>query len=126
MNAKETRQYETLLRVNDFETIHRRLFTEQRLAIETFADVAAIVEELAATHLTTMTASVSARAARKVAARAALYDLLVKVSHTAKVLRTRGRTARRVEGARGPRNGAGDQPTDAATNADAAPTSAAA
>lgn len=92
MNSKEARQFDMLLRVEDFGTTHRRLFTEPGLATDTFADVAAVVKELAATHLATVTASVSARAERKATARAALHGVLVKASHTAKVLRTRGRT----------------------------------
>ena len=92
MNARETRQYEMLQRVDDFGTTHRLLFPQPGLAADTFAAVAAVVKELAATHLASVTASVSSRVSRKAAARAALRDLMVKASHTAKVLRTRGRT----------------------------------
>lgn len=92
MNGKETRQYEMLLRVRDFGTTYRQLFASPGAASDAFADVAVAIDDLAATNLATITASAAARAERKGAARAALNDLLLKVSHTAKVLRTPGRT----------------------------------
>lgn len=92
MNARETRQYEMLMRVRDFGTTYRHLFGPGA-AGDAFADVAGAIENLAATDLATITASAAARAERKTAARAALSDLLLKISQTAKVLRTRGRMA---------------------------------
>ena len=90
MNDRETRQYEMLIRVRDFGTSNRHLFDDTGVARDAFAGVAAAIDDLAANNLTTMTASVSSRVERKAAARAALHELLLKVSHTAKVLRGRG------------------------------------
>lgn len=92
MNARETRQYEMLLRVRDFGTANRHLFDEPGVALDAFAAVAAAVSELAAANLRTMAASASARAQRKAEARAAINEVLLKVNHTAKVLRARGMT----------------------------------
>ena len=90
MNGKQTRQYEMFLRVRDVVASHRDRF-DAPAAIDAIADLTAIVEELAATHLAAITASDSARGARKAAARAAINDLLLRVNHTEKVLRARGR-----------------------------------
>jgi hypothetical protein len=92
MDGIQRRQYEMLLRVRDFGNTHRHLFPEASVAAQTFAAVSATIDDLTATDLMKMSASLSARADRKAAARKALTDLLVKVTQLGKVLRARGRT----------------------------------
>jgi hypothetical protein len=92
MNAKERRQYEMLLRVRDFARTHSHLFSGSGLAREAFGCINTAVDELTATDLLKLSASVSARADRKARARQALTDLLLKVSRPARVLRARGQT----------------------------------
>jgi hypothetical protein len=91
MNAFERRQYEMLLRVRDFGNTHRQLFSAPG-AQQTFAAVSATIDNLTATALLKVTASVSARADRKEAKRKALVDLLARVSQLARVLRAGGWT----------------------------------
>ena len=90
MNAKETRQYEMLLRVRDFGNTHRELFAGSSVAQQAFAAVGAGIDDLTATDMRKMSASMSARAGRKAVAREALTDTLLKVSQLVKVLRARG------------------------------------
>jgi len=90
MNAHERRQYEMLLRLRDFSHTHKDLFASSPLAQEAFSSVSSAIDELTATDLLKMSASVSARADRKVIARRALSELLAKVSQLARVLRARG------------------------------------
>jgi hypothetical protein len=92
MNAKETRQYEMLLRVRDFGNAHRELFAGSSVAQQAFAAVGRAIDDLTATDMRKMSASISARAGRKTAAREALTDVLLKVSQLVKVLRARGQT----------------------------------
>lgn len=91
MNSKERRQYEMLVRVRDFGNTHRNLFTTSTVAQEMFAAVGTAVAELTATDMKKMSASVSARADRKVTSRKALIDLLQKAGQLVKVLRAEGR-----------------------------------
>src|SRR2546426_6544305 len=90
MNAKETRQYEMLLRVRDFGNTHRESFAGSSVAQQAFAAVGAGIDDLTATDMRRMSASMSARAERKAAAREALADMLLKVTQLVKVLRARG------------------------------------
>ena len=90
MDSQETRQYEMLQRVRDFGNIHRQRFTEGGVAAKTFAGLAAVIDDLAATDIAKRSASAAARADRKAAARKALGDLLVQVSQTARVLQAAG------------------------------------
>jgi hypothetical protein len=90
MNAHERRQYEMLLRLRDFSNTHKDLFAASPLAQEAFGNVNAAIDELTATDLLKLSASVAARADRKVIARRALSELLAKVSQLARVLRARG------------------------------------
>jgi len=92
MNAKETRQFEMLLRVRDFVETHRDLFTSVPAANTVCAAVDAAVAELAATDVMKMSAAASARAARKAAARERILKVLQRASRAAKILRTKGRT----------------------------------
>jgi hypothetical protein len=92
MNAIERRQYEMLLRVRDFGNTHRHLFSESSVAQQTFAAVSAAIDDLTVTDMLKMSASISARAGRKAAARKALKDVLLKVRDLGKVLRASGRT----------------------------------
>jgi hypothetical protein len=92
MNAKETRQYEMLLRVRDFGNTHRELFAGSSVAQQAFAAVGRTIDDLTATDMRKMSASISARAERKGAAREALTEVLLKVSQLVKVLRARGQT----------------------------------
>jgi hypothetical protein len=92
MNIKETRQYEMLLRLRDFSNTHGQLLEASPVAKAAFASINAAINELTATDLLKLSASVSARADRKAIARKALIELLVKVSQLARVLRARGQT----------------------------------
>jgi hypothetical protein len=92
MNAHERRQYETLLRLRDFGQNNRDLFASP-IAQEAFASVSAAIDELTATDLLKRSASMSARADRKLKARRALGELLVKVGQFVRVLRARGQNA---------------------------------
>ena len=91
MNASQTRQYEMLQRVRDFGNTYRHLFSAPG-AQQAFATIDAAVGELTATALRKLSATLSARADQKAAARSALVDLLQRVSRLARVLRARGRT----------------------------------
>jgi hypothetical protein len=93
MNANERRQYEMLLRLRDFGQTNKDLFAASPVAQEAFASVGAAIDELTATDQLKMSASVSARADRKLIARRALSELLVKVSRFVRVLRARGQNA---------------------------------
>jgi hypothetical protein len=93
MNAHERRQYETLLRLRDFGQTNRDLFAASPVAQEAFASVSSAIDELTATDLLKMSASVSARADRKLIARRTLSELLVKVGQFVRVLRARGQNA---------------------------------
>jgi hypothetical protein len=90
MNARETRQYEMLLRVRDFGNTHRERFAGSIVAQQAFAAVGVAIDDLTATDMRKMSASISARGTRKAAAREALIDLLLKVNQLARVLRARG------------------------------------
>ena len=92
MNAKETRQYEMLLRVQDFGNTHRESFAGSSVAQQAFAAVGRAIDDLTTTDMRKMSASISARAGRKAEAREALTDVLLKVSQLVKVLRARGQT----------------------------------
>ena len=90
MNATDRRQYEMLLRLRDFSNTHRDLFASSTVAQEAFASLGTAIDELTATDLLKVSASVSARADRKAIARKILIDVLVKVSTLARVLRAQG------------------------------------
>ena len=90
MDSHETRQYEMLQRVRDFGNIHRQRFADGSVALKAFAALGVLIGDLAATDVAKRSASASARADRKAAARKALTDLLVKVSQTARVLQASG------------------------------------
>ena len=90
MNATDRRQYEMLLRLRDFSSTHRDLFAGSAVAQEAFASLTSAIDELTATDLLKVSASVSARADRKAAARKTLIEVLVKVSTLGRVLRARG------------------------------------
>jgi len=90
MNAYETRQYEMFQRVREFGNTHRDLFPDPGIALDTFAALAGVIAELAATDIAKRSASATARGDRKAAARAALGALLLKVSQTARVIREHG------------------------------------
>ena len=90
MDSQETRQYEMLQRVRDFGNIHRQRFADGSVALKAFTALGAVIGDLAATDVAKRSASASARADRKAAARKALSDLLVKVSQTARVLQANG------------------------------------
>ena len=89
MIRKHTRQFEMLLRVRDFAKAHAQVFSSPALRTPSNA-VTKAVDELAATDLVKVTASVSARADRLTEARKTLTDLLLKVGQLARVLRARG------------------------------------
>ena len=91
MNAHERRQYEMLLRLRDFGQTNKELFAQSPVAQETFASVSSAIDELTVNDLLKMSASAAARADRKLIARRALSELLVKVSQFVRVLRARGR-----------------------------------
>ena len=82
MNATERRQYEMLLRLRDFSNTHSDLFASSPVAQEAFAAVNTAIDELTATDLLKLSASVQARADRKAIARRALTELLMKVIET--------------------------------------------
>ena len=90
MNAGQRRQYEMLVRLQDFGNTHRDLFGGSPVAQEAFASLDAAVTELAATDQLKLAASAAARNGRKALARKALTELLVKVGSLARVLRARG------------------------------------
>jgi hypothetical protein len=90
MNATERRDYEMLMRLRDFGSTHRDLFAGSAVAQEAFASVSTAIDELTATDLLKLSASVSARADRKAMTRKTLIDLLVKASTLARVLKARG------------------------------------
>ena len=91
MKTRQRRQYEMLLRVRDFGNTYRELFSGSPGAQQTIAALGATIDDLTATDMAKLAASMSARADRKTAARKVLTDLLLRVSHLGKVLRARGR-----------------------------------
>jgi hypothetical protein len=90
MNATERRQYEMLLRLQDFSNTYRDLFAGSAVALEAFSSVNAAIDALTATDLLKLSASVSARADRKAMARKTLVDQLVKANTLARVLKAHG------------------------------------
>lgn len=92
MHAKDTRQYELLVRVRDVGHTPREVFAGSIVAQQAFAAVGRAIDDLTAPDIRKMSASMSARAGRKTAARAALTDVLLKVSQLVTVLRARGQT----------------------------------
>jgi hypothetical protein len=90
MNAKQTRQFEMLLRVRDFGNTYRESFAGSAGAQHVFSELGATIDGLAAMDMTKLAASLSARADRKAAARKELIDLLLRISQLGKVLRARG------------------------------------
>src|SRR5215212_10270295 len=91
MTGIERRQFEMLVRVRNFGNTNRALFASSPVAQQTFAAVGTAIDDLAATDMKKMSASASARAGRKVAARRALLDVLQKVNQLARNLRAEGR-----------------------------------
>ena len=92
MERRQTKQLEMLVRVRHFGDMHRDAFARSDVASRAFAAVSAAVDDLTAVDVKKMSASQSARADRKRAARKALVDLLTDVGELAKVLRATGRT----------------------------------
>ena len=92
MKTRQTRKYEMLQRVSAFCSTHGDSFPTSSAAHEVFAALSAALDELAATDVMKISASVSSRADRKAAARKELSDLLMNVSQLARVFRARGRT----------------------------------
>lgn len=92
MNVKERRQYEMLLRVRHFGRTYRDVFARVPAAPRVFAALDTAIDDLAATDVMKMSASVSARADRKAAARQVLITLLQRASRLARLLRADGRT----------------------------------
>ena len=90
MNAGQRRQYEMLVRLQDFGNTNRDLFAASPVAQGAFAFVDTAVTELAATDQRKHSASAAARNGRKALARKALTDTLMKVCTFARVLRSRG------------------------------------
>ena len=64
MNGTQRRQFEMLQRIRDFGHTHRDLFTRSIVAPQVFAAVGAMIDELTATDMKKLSASVSARADR--------------------------------------------------------------
>ena len=91
MTRKHRRQYELLVRVSEFAVAYAHVFSESGAGRAALAAIRAAVEELAATDMVKLEASISARADRLSAARKTLTDLLLKVSQLARVLRATGR-----------------------------------
>src|SRR5688500_7730447 len=92
MRTSQTRQFQSLQQVREFAKTYREAFPASSAAHEVFAALDAAVDELAASDVQKLTASVSVRAGRKQAASKALYGLLMGVSQLARVFRARGRT----------------------------------
>jgi hypothetical protein len=80
-----------LVRVRNFGNTNRASFVSSPVAQQTFAAVSAAIDDLASTDMKKMSASASARADQKAAARQVLLDLLQKVGQLAKNLRAEGR-----------------------------------
>lgn len=85
MKTRQTRQYEMLQRVRDFGTTYRGLVSVVQPRARGVRGRGRVSDVLK------MSASVSARADRKRAARTALHGLLMDVSQLARVFRARGR-----------------------------------
>jgi hypothetical protein len=86
MRDNDRRRYEMLARVRDFGATYGQLFPESSLAPQAFASITTGIAQIEAHHLAERTATVSARATRKVAARKALRERLIKVAATARVI----------------------------------------
>jgi hypothetical protein len=86
MNDIDRRQYEMLVRVRDFGASHAHLFPASSLAQQAFADVTTGLREIEAHDVAEASASVSARATRKLEARRALVERLMLIARTAQVL----------------------------------------
>jgi hypothetical protein len=82
----DRRRCQMLARVRDFGSRYGHLLPESSLARQSFAAVTTRLQEIDAYDLAETSALVSARAARKVAARKALLDRLVLVGKSARVL----------------------------------------
>jgi hypothetical protein len=86
MNNKDRRRYEMLVRVRDFGASNGHLFPESSLAQQAFGEVTSGVKEIETHDLAEASASVSARATRKLEARRALVERLMLVAKTAQVV----------------------------------------
>jgi hypothetical protein len=86
MNNKDRRRYEMLARVRDFGASNGHLFPESSLAQQAFGEVTSGVKEIETHDLAEASASVSARATRKLEARRALVERLMLVAKTAQVV----------------------------------------
>jgi hypothetical protein len=91
MTGIERRQFEMIVRVRNFGNTNQALFSSSPVAQQTFAAVSTAIDDLGATDMRKMSASVSARAGRKKAARQALIDVLQKACQLARNLRAEGR-----------------------------------
>ena len=92
MTGTERRQYEMLVRVRNFGETNRALFESSPVAQQTFLVVGAAIDDLGAADMRKMSASASARADRREAARRTLRELLQHVAGLARTLRAEGRT----------------------------------
>ena len=92
MNGRERRQFEMLVRVRDFGNTHPLLFASSPVALQTFAAVGAAIDQLTATGMKKMSASVAVRGDRKAIARRALMELLQNAAQLARNLRADGQT----------------------------------
>ena len=80
------RRYEMLMRVREFGASYGHLFPDSSLAHQAFAEVTAGIREIEAQDLAEASATVSARATRKLEARRALVERLILVAKTAQVV----------------------------------------
>ena len=86
MTSDTRRQYEMLIRVRNFGKTYGQLFPEATLAQQTFADLAAAIDQAQTQQVAKTTATVSARATRTEPAREALTQWVLKIAATARVI----------------------------------------
>jgi hypothetical protein len=79
-----------LLRLRDFSNTNRDLFASSTAAQAAFASLSTAIDELTATDLRKVSASVSARADQKGVSRKTLIDVLTKASALARVMKAQG------------------------------------
>jgi hypothetical protein len=97
MRIKQSREFDRLHQVRQFGTTHREAFPASSAAHDVFAAIDKAADELAASDVLKLTASVAVRAGRKKAASKSLYGLLLGVSQLARVFRARGRAVPPLE-----------------------------
>ena len=94
MTSKDRCRYDMLIRVRSFHAIHGQRLPTTSPAHGAFAVIAAELAQIEALDVAERTASQSARAARKAAARKALVDSLTRAGETARVL---GKTTPQID-----------------------------